>query len=111
MVRKSLSRTITEQYKDETGLILVITIDPVIENQMCAAIQQDVDGISLSLPTEIVMDLSRKIAQAWKVAMDEGKDKVILLCDSRIRSSLAKMLTRTVPLPPLVSLEILQLSK
>jgi flagellar biosynthesis protein FlhA len=103
MVRKSLSRTITEQYKNETGLILAITIDPVIENQMCSAIQQEVDGISLSLPTEIVMDLSRKIALAWKVAMDEGKDKVILLCDSRIRFPLAKMLSRTVPLLPVVA--------
>ena len=103
MVRKSLSRTITEQYKNENGFILAITIDPVIENQMCSTIQQEVDGISMSLPTEIVMDLSRKIAQAWKVAMDEGKDKVILLCDSRIRSPLAKMLSRTVPLLPVVA--------
>ncbi len=103
MVRKSLSRTITEQYKNETGLILAVTMDPVIENQMCTTIQQEVDGISLSLPTEIVMDISRKIAQAWKLAMDEGKDKVILLCDSRIRSPLAKMLSRTVPLLPVVA--------
>ena len=103
MVRKSLSRTITEQYKNENGFILAITIDPVIENQMCSTIQQEVDGISMSLPTEIVMDLSRKIAQAWKVAMDEGKDKVILLCDSRVRSPLAKMLSRTVPLLPVVA--------
>ena len=103
MVRKSLSRTITEQYKNEVGIILAITIDPVIENQMCSAIQQEVDGISLSLPTEIVMELSRKFAQTWKAAMDEGKDKVVLLCDSRVRWPLAKMLSRTVPLLPVVA--------
>jgi flagellar biosynthesis component FlhA len=37
------------------------------------------------------------------MAMDEGKDKVVLLCDSRVRSPLAKMLSRTVPLLPVVA--------
>ena len=35
--------------------------------------------------------------------MDEGKDKVVLLCDSRIRSPLAGMLSRAVPMLPVVA--------
>jgi flagellar biosynthesis component FlhA len=35
--------------------------------------------------------------------MDEGKDKVVLLCDSRLRSPLAAMLSRTVSLLPVVA--------
>ena len=34
---------------------------------------------------------------AWKKLMENGVEKVVLLCDSRLRSSLASMLARTVP--------------
>jgi hypothetical protein len=29
--------------------------------------------------------------------MDKGKDKIVLLCDSRLRSPLSELLSRTVP--------------
>ena len=35
--------------------------------------------------------------------MDKGRDKVVLLCDSRLRSQLAAMLSRTVSLLPVVA--------
>ena len=103
MVRKSLSRTITEQYKSEDGKISAITLEPVLEHQMASTLRQETDDINLALPTEMAMDISRKIAQAWKAAMDKGKDKVVLLCDSRVRAPLAVMLSRTVPLLPVIA--------
>jgi len=103
MVRKSLSRTITEQYKSEDGKISAITLEPVLEHQMASTLRQEADDINLALPTEMAMDISRKIAQAWKAAMDKGKDKVVLLCDSRVRAPLAVMLSRTVPLLPVIA--------
>ncbi|MBL7187289.1 MAG: FHIPEP family type III secretion protein [Phycisphaerae bacterium] len=103
MVRKRLSRTITELYRNEDGKILAITLEPALEHQMASTLQQEADGISLALPAEMAMEISRAIAQAWKAAMDKGPDKVILLCDSRLRSSLAEMLSRTVALMPVVA--------
>jgi len=103
MVRKRLSRTITEQYKDEAGKISAITLEPVLEHQMASTLRQEADAINLALPTETAMDISRKVAQAWKAAMDKGKDKVVLLCDSRLRAPLAAMLSRTVPLLPVIA--------
>jgi flagellar biosynthesis protein FlhA len=103
MVRKRLSRTITEQYKNDNGKILAITLDPALEHQMASTLQQEADGINLALPTEMAMDVSRAAAQAWKTAMDKGNDKVVLLCDSRLRSPLAVMLSRTVSLLPVVA--------
>ncbi|NOR66263.1 MAG: hypothetical protein GQ528_02785, partial [Woeseiaceae bacterium] len=82
---------------------LAITLEPALEHQMASTLQQETDGISLALPTEMAMEISRAIAHAWKAAMDKGHDKVILLCDSRLRSSLAEMLSRTVPLMPVVA--------
>jgi len=103
MVRKRLSRTITEIYKDETGRISAITLDPALEHQMVSTLQQEADGMSLALPTETAMDISRKTAQTWKSVMDKGREKVVLLCDSRIRSPLAVMLSRTVSMLPVVA--------
>jgi len=57
----------------------------------------------MALPTEMIMDISRKVAQAWKTAMDKGMEKLVLLCDSRLRASLSAMLSRTVPLLPVVA--------
>ena len=103
MVRKRLSRTITEQCKNDDGRILAITLDPALEHQATSTLQQDADGINMTLPTEITMDISRQTAQAWKAAMDKGHDKVVLLCDARLRSPLAVMLSRTVPMLPVVA--------
>jgi flagellar biosynthesis protein FlhA len=103
MVRKCLNRTITEMYKNEAGKISAITMEPALEHQMVSTLRQEKDGINLTLPAEIAMDISRKTALAWKAAMDKGRDKVVLLCDSRLRSPLAVMLSRTVPLLPVVA--------
>ncbi|HEW79631.1 MAG TPA: hypothetical protein ENH34_06700 [Phycisphaerales bacterium] len=103
VVRKSLSRTITEQYKDEAGKISAITLEPAIEHQMTSTLRQEADVITMALPAEMAMDVSRKIAQAWKTAMDNGKEQAILLCDSRLRSALAAMLSRTVPPLPVIA--------
>lgn len=103
MVRKALSRTITEQHKDERGKITAITLEPALEHQMTSTLRQEAETIALTLAAETAMDLSRKIANAWRAAMDKGKDKAILLCDSRLRPSLSAMLSRTVPLLPVVA--------
>jgi len=97
MVRKHLSRTITEQYKDRNGKISAITLEPVLEHQMTSNLRQEAETLNLALPTETTMAITTKIAQAWKEAMNKGKDKIVLLCDSRLRASLAAMLSRTVP--------------
>jgi flagellar biosynthesis protein FlhA len=103
MVRKHLSRTITEQYKGETGKISAIVLEPAVEHQMTSTLRQEGEEVTLALPTELAIDVSRKIAEAWKAAMDMGKDKVVLLCDSRLRAPLAKMLLRTVPPLPVIA--------
>jgi len=103
MVRKCLNRTITELFKNEAGKVSAITMEPAIEHQMVSNLHQEANGINLALPAEIAMDISRKTAQAWKAAMDKGRDKVVLLCDSRLRSPLAAMLSRTVSLLPVIA--------
>ncbi len=103
MVRKNLSRTITEQYKDQNGEISAITLEPALEHQMTSNLRQEAETLNLALPTEMTMAISTSIAQAWKEAMDKGIEKLVLLCDSRLRPSLAAMLSRTVPPLPVIA--------
>jgi flagellar biosynthesis protein FlhA len=103
MVRKSLGRTITDHLKDETGRIQAITLDASLEHQMLNNIKQEAETVSLNLPAQVTMEISRKISQAWRSAMDKGKDKIALFCDSRLRPALADMLSRAVPNLPVVA--------
>jgi flagellar biosynthesis protein FlhA len=103
VVRKSLARTITEQYRNSTGKIGAITFHPAFEHQLTSALVPEGGELSLKIPTELAMDLNRKVADAWKSAMDKGKDKVVLLCDSRVRAPLAKLLSRSVPMLPVIA--------
>ena len=103
IVRKNLSRTITEQYKDETGKVTAITFEPALEHQMTSALRQENESLTLALPAETVMDISTSIANAWKSAMEKGKDNIVLLCDSRLRAPLAAMLARSVPPLPVIA--------
>ena len=97
MVRKHLNRTITEQYKDQNGNISAITLEPALEHQMTSNLRQEGETLNLALPSEMTMAISAAVAQSWKTATDKGVEKVVLLCDSRLRPSLAAMLSRTVP--------------
>jgi len=103
IVRKSLSRTITEMYKDQAGKICAITFEPALEHQMVSTLRQENEQVQLTLPTEQTMEIARDIAEAWKHAMEQGLDKVVLLCDARLRSTFAAMLSRTVPLLPVLA--------
>jgi len=103
MVRKSLSRAITEQYRDTGGKVTAITFDPAFEHQLTSTLRQEGGELVLNVPAETAMELNRRAAEAWKSAMDKGKDKAVLLCDARLRAPLAQMLSRTLQMLPVVA--------
>jgi len=97
LVRKSLNRTITQLYKNQNGKIAAITLEPILEHQMTSTLKQQGEEMTMALSADVVMDITKRIAQAWKNAMDTGIENIVLLCDSRLRAPLAAMLQRTVP--------------
>jgi flagellar biosynthesis protein FlhA len=103
MVRKSLSRTITEQYRDTGSKVTAIAFDPAFEHQLTSTLRQEGGELILNTPAQTAMELNRRIADAWKSAMDRGKDKAVLLCDARLRAPLAQMLSRTLQMLPVVA--------
>jgi len=102
VVRKSLGRTITEQYKNN-GRVAAITFDPPFEHQLTAGLTQENGELALNLPAETAMQINRSVATAWRAAMDQGHDKVVLLCDARLRSPLSRMLSRTLQMLPVIA--------
>jgi flagellar biosynthesis protein FlhA len=103
MVRKALNRTITELYKDEAGQVSAVTFEPALEHKLINTLREERGNLTLGLPTELAMELNRKAAEAWKSAMDQGKDKTVLLCDARLRAPLAQMLARTLHMLPVLA--------
>jgi len=103
MVRKSLSRTITEQCRNREGKVQAITFDPVFEHQMTNLLRQDGGELVLALPADVAIELSRQVAQAWKNGMDQGHEKLVLLCDSRLRYNLSEILGRSVKMLPVIA--------
>ncbi len=103
MVRKHLSRTISEQCKNEHGKIPAITLEPALEHQMTSNLQQEGDTLSLNLPAELIMNISSQIVQAWKSAAEKGVERPVLLCDARLRHSMASMMARAIPLLPVIA--------
>ena len=75
---------------------MAITFDPAMEHHLTAALHQEGGELTLSLPAEMAVILNRKIAEAWKSAMDQGKDKTVLRISrdpnvaKRIREELLK---------------------
>lgn len=101
--RKALVRTITEQNCDAAGRILALVFEPSTEYELRNSVTRTQEGESLNITPERAMELSRKIVEAWKSAMELGQDKVVLLCDNRLRPHLAGMLCRQLPQLPVLA--------
>jgi flagellar biosynthesis protein FlhA len=103
IARKSLARTITEKYKDALGHIDAITFEPSLEHHILTSLRHDHDEAVIAVEPEIIMEMTRNIAQAYKSAMDKGRDKIVLMCDARLRTGLKSVLARAVPRLPVVA--------
>lgn len=103
LTRKSLARTITEQYREPGGSVLALTFDPGLEYELCNRLASETDTNVVALSPDKAMALAGKIVEGWKTAMEAGHENVVLLCDYRIRAHVAGMLERQVPQLPVVA--------
>jgi flagellar biosynthesis protein FlhA len=103
LARKVLARAITEYHCDSAGKILAIVLAPAIEHTLRTSMGRDADGGELGVSGERAMELTKRVIAAWKVAMDQGHDKTVMLCDYRIRAQLASMLGRALPQLPVLA--------
>ena len=102
-VRKALARAITDQHKASDGKIYAITLDPTLEHSLLGQVAQTNESIQLNVGPEVASRLGQSAAQCWKAAMERGIDRVIVLCDARIRPALRNLLQRTVQRLPVAA--------
>jgi len=97
LARKSLVRTITEKHTDASGKLTAITLDAQLEYELCSNAKAEGQTEGLGLAPDRALELLRAISTAWAAALEQGHEKVILLCDFRIRGHLAGMTSRQMP--------------
>ncbi|MDH7599396.1 MAG: flagellar biosynthesis protein FlhA [Sedimentisphaerales bacterium] len=97
LVRKALARTITTQFKGKDDKILAIVLSPALEHQLAGMVRQDGAEIRFAIPSELAIELSKQIISVWKAVMDKGLEKVVILCDSRLRYGLSELLEKALP--------------
>jgi flagellar biosynthesis protein FlhA len=94
--RAALARQISRQYSDDTNTVRVITVGPRTEDEIATSIQQSDRGSSIVMaPWQLQRLLGVINAEVERVASN-GRDPVIL-CSSRIRLSLRRLLERRLP--------------
>ncbi|MHC5060373.1 MAG: flagellar biosynthesis protein FlhA [Planctomycetota bacterium] len=103
VARKKLTRTITDQHRNLTNSIAAITFDPKLEHYLISTLNQQAESISLAVPPEMAIELNRNIANAWKLAMENGNDAAVLLCDARVRPAVFDMIERSIPRLPVIA--------
>ena len=96
-VRKGLGRGIVKKYLNPDNLLIVTSLDRAVEDLLVSSQQIHEDGTtSLNIDPELAQRLLNNIALAMRGFESHGSVPV-LLCGSRIRWDLRKLISRFIP--------------
>ena len=96
-VRKALGRGIIKKYLAMDDSLIVITLDRAVEDLLVSGLQEHEDGSSsLQVEPGIAQKILQSIAENV-VGFQETGTQPVLLCGSRIRWDLKKLINRFVP--------------
>src|SRR5690606_26608647 len=94
--RAALARQISRQHADESGTIHVITVGPRTEEEIATSIQQGERGSTIAMPPWQLQRLLAAVSAEVERVASAGRDPIIL-CSSRIRLALRRLLERRLP--------------
>jgi flagellar biosynthesis protein FlhA len=96
-VRKSLGRGIIKKYLTPDNQLIVTNLDRAVEDLLVSGLQHLEDGsTSLNVEPEMAQRLLNSIAETMR-KFDEFGTVPILMCGSRIRWDLQKLVSRFIP--------------
>jgi flagellar biosynthesis protein FlhA len=100
--RQSLARNITAGYVDETKTLRAISLDPTLEQEIAESVTQTHEGEYLAMEPvraqAVVGSLSGQVEQATGMGV-----RPVLVCSSRIRRHLRRLVEQALPQLPVVS--------
>jgi flagellar biosynthesis protein FlhA len=100
--RQSLARNITAGYVDDTKTLRAISLDPSLEQEIAESVTQTHEGEYLAMEPvraqAVVGSLSGQVEQATGMGV-----RPVLVCSSRIRRHLRRLVEQALPQLPVVS--------
>lgn len=94
--RNALSRTICQQYKDETNTVHCITLDPQLEDTVNSYIERNERGSFLTLPPQLARQITENIATQVNKLMTQGFVGVVL-CSPQVRGHVRRLIEGSLP--------------
>jgi len=96
LVRRKLSRTICSRYKDENNVLNVVMLDPTLEDQIRAGIEQGPNGLFIRLTPTAIDTLCKKILAEVEKLTSQRLNPVVLV-NPQIRFVLKSITSATMP--------------
>jgi flagellar biosynthesis protein FlhA len=100
--RQALARTITAGYLDEEKTLRAISLEPALEQEIAESVAQTADGEYLAMDPERAQALVGSLAGQVEAATGMGLRPVVL-CSSRIRRHLRRLVEQTLPQLPVMA--------
>ena len=102
-VRHGLARTICQQYRDDSGTLHVVTLDPALEDVLAAGFEWSDRGLTVKLAPQTSGAVARAIAETLKNLVAAGHPAV-LLCGPGVRAGLRQITQASLPKLAVLSL-------
>ena len=94
--RAALARQLSRQYADDDGILHVITVTPRTEEEIAQSVQQTEHGSTVALAPGRAQQLLLAISGEVERTAAMGREPIIL-CSSRIRLALRRLIERRLP--------------
>ncbi|TWT44306.1 Flagellar biosynthesis protein FlhA [Phycisphaerae bacterium RAS1] len=103
--RNALARTLCGQYKDDSGVVHCVTLDPATEDYLQGNVQRLEHGSALTIPPNRQADLAgairRQVESAAAAAAGGG---VVVLCSPQVRVWVRRLIEPLLPQTPVLAL-------
>ncbi|UCD56282.1 MAG: flagellar biosynthesis protein FlhA, partial [Candidatus Hydrogenedentota bacterium] len=95
-VRQALGRTICQEYMDEKGQIVAVTLDPRLEQKIIESLKESDAGVYLALdPVTIQKIVTAATAEHNRMA-NEGRQPIVV-CSPRVRPHFKQLVQGSLP--------------
>jgi flagellar biosynthesis protein FlhA len=95
-VRNRLARTISARYRDESGRLHVVALDPAMEDRIAAGVEHSERGLFIRMSPQAVDITCEKIGLAVKKLTAAGLPPIVFV-NPRIRPALRQLLADRMP--------------
>lgn len=95
-VRARLARTISTRYRDQDGRMLVVTLDPMLEDRIRAGFEHTERGLFIRMSPQMIEKICRAIAQEVNKLTSQHRPPLVLVTP-QIRAALKEMTSPYLP--------------